>query len=89
MYVGAAHRPSPARRRTTRLADLVGESWLQGDQNGLFRKMHIAACERAGFEPRVGFQVDDYDAVQGLTGAGVAISGRPPTSTGRGARQAA
>jgi hypothetical protein len=51
--------------------------------------MHIAACERAGFEPRVGFQVDDYDAVQGLTGAGVAISGRPPTSTGRGARQAA
>jgi DNA-binding transcriptional LysR family regulator len=36
--------------------------------------MHVAACEAAGFEPRVGFQTDDYNVVQGLVAAGVAIS---------------
>lgn len=63
-----------ARRRTVRLADLAGESWIQGDVHGTCGKMHIAACEAAGFEPRVGFQSEDYNVVQGLVAAGVGIS---------------
>ena len=45
--------------------------------HGICGKMHIAACEAAGFEPRVGFQFDDYNVVQGLVAAGVAISLMP------------
>jgi DNA-binding transcriptional LysR family regulator len=74
MYVALPIDHPLARRKTLRLADLAGESWVQGDHNGLCGKMHIAACEAAGFMPRVGFQVDDYNVVQGLVAAGVAIS---------------
>jgi molybdate transport repressor ModE-like protein len=63
-----AHKP-----RLT-LADLAEERWIQGDPGGLCGAMHLAACELAGFEPHVAFQSDDYNVVQGLVAAGVAIS---------------
>jgi DNA-binding transcriptional LysR family regulator len=63
-----AHKP-----RLT-LAELAGERWIQGDPQGLCGAMHVAACELAGFEPHVAFQSDDYNVVQGLVAAGVAIS---------------
>ncbi len=74
MYVALAPDHPLAKRRTIQLADLAGEAWIQGDVHGACGKMHIAACESAGFEPRVGFQSDDYNVVQGLVAAGVAIS---------------
>jgi molybdate transport repressor ModE-like protein len=63
-----------AHRRTVRLEQLSEESWSQADCGGMCGRMHHAACEAAGFEPRVGFQSDDYNVVQGLVAAGVAIS---------------
>jgi DNA-binding transcriptional LysR family regulator len=63
-----------ARRARLRLPDLAGERWIQGDPGGLCGAMHVAACEHAGFEPHVAFQSDDYNVVQGLVAAGVAIS---------------
>src|SRR3989442_15089611 len=63
-----------AGKRTVRLEQLADEAWSQADCAGLCGKMHVAACEAAGFEPRVGFQSDDYNVVQGLVAAGVAIS---------------
>jgi DNA-binding transcriptional LysR family regulator len=56
------------------LDELAGERWIQGDPQGLCGAMHVAACELAGFEPHVAFQSDDYNVVQGLVAAGVAIS---------------
>src|SRR5437660_927236 len=47
---------------------------IAGDPQGLGGAMHLAACELAGFEPHVAFQSDDYNVVQGLVAAGVAIS---------------
>jgi DNA-binding transcriptional LysR family regulator len=74
MYL-ALHPDHPAaRKRNLKLADLSGEPWVQGDCNGLCGRMHIAVCQAAGFEPRVGFQSEDYNVVQGLVAAGVAIS---------------
>ena len=32
------------------------------------------ACMRAGFEPRIAFETDDYTAVQGFVAAGVGVS---------------
>ena len=36
--------------------------------------MHMTACRRAGFEPRIAFESDDYNVMQGLVAAGVAVS---------------
>jgi molybdate transport repressor ModE-like protein len=74
MYVALPLDHPLAHKRTIRLEQLSEESWSQADCNGLCGKMHVAACEAAGFEPRVGFQSDDYNVVQGLVAAGVAIS---------------
>src|SRR5437868_11910868 len=63
-----------AHRARLTLAELAGERWIQGDPQGLCGAMHLAACELAGFEPHVAFQSDDYNVVQGLVAAGVAIS---------------
>jgi DNA-binding transcriptional LysR family regulator len=63
-----------AHKHTIRLEELAEESWSQANCGGLCDRMHVAACEAAGFEPRVGFQTDDYNVVQGLVAAGVAIS---------------
>ena len=63
-----------ARKRTIKLEDLAGEAWIQGNCSGLCGEMHLAACKSAGFEPRVGFETEDYNVVQGLVAAGVAIS---------------
>ena len=74
MYVALPPGHPAAKKRNLRLADLSGESWVQGDCNGSCGAMHIAACEAAGFEPRVAFQTEDYNVVQGLVAAGVAVS---------------
>jgi DNA-binding transcriptional LysR family regulator len=63
-----------AQRPRLRLSELAEERWIQGDPRGLCGAMHVAACEAAGFEPHVTFQSDDYNVVQGLVAAGVAIS---------------
>jgi DNA-binding transcriptional LysR family regulator len=63
-----------ARRAQIRLEELATEAWAQGACEGLCGAMHLSACKAAGFEPRVGFRSDDYNVVQGLVAAGVAIS---------------
>jgi DNA-binding transcriptional LysR family regulator len=77
MYVALWPDHPLAGRRRLKLEQLAGELWSQADCQGLCGKMHVAACQAAGFEPRVGFQSDDYNVVQGLVAAGVAISLMP------------
>jgi DNA-binding transcriptional LysR family regulator len=74
MYIALPRNHPLAAKNTIRLKQLADESWIQGDCDGLCGHMHLAACESAGFEPRVGFQSEDYNVVQGLVAAGVAIS---------------
>jgi DNA-binding transcriptional LysR family regulator len=74
MYLALPPDHPCARRRRVRLEDLAEEAWVQGDCNGLCGQMHIAACQSVGFTPRVGFQTNDYNVVQGLVAAGVAVS---------------
>jgi len=63
-----------ADKRRLRLADLSGEAWVQGDMAEICGLMHLNACRKAGFEPRVAFESDDYNVIQGLVAAGVAVS---------------
>src|SRR5207244_11037058 len=57
-----------------RLKDMAEEPWINPTNlcscSGLVRN----ACIRAGFEPQVSFESDDYQAVQGLVAAGVGVA---------------
>lgn len=74
MYIALSADHPLAQRKRLRLEDLAGEPWVQGDPTGNCGIMHLRACEAAGFDPQVGFQSDDYNVVQGLVAAGVAVS---------------
>jgi DNA-binding transcriptional LysR family regulator len=55
------------------LADLSEEDWLCGEQPSSCRQHVIAACRAAGFEPRIAFESDDYQVLQGLIAAGLGV----------------
>jgi DNA-binding transcriptional LysR family regulator len=64
-----AHKPR------VRLGDVADETWIQeGDPRNACSRLQKAACRSAGFEPKVGFQSDDYNVVQGLVASGMGVS---------------
>jgi DNA-binding transcriptional LysR family regulator len=65
-----------ARRRTVALADLADEAWIQGTRRSSCQPFTRRACRAAGFEPKIAFDFDDYQAMQNLVagGAGVAMA---------------
>ena len=63
-----------ARKRAIRLADLAGEAWIGGPADCECNRLISRACLRAGFDPRIAFETDDYAAVQGFVAAGVGVS---------------
>jgi DNA-binding transcriptional LysR family regulator len=63
-----------ADKRTVRLADLREESWVQSSEASPCARHVVRSCLAAGFEPRVSFESDDYQTVQGLVAAGVGVA---------------
>ena len=65
-----------AGRRSVRLADLAEEQWIlgSGDMSCPDSAILLRACNAAGFEPRIAFQSDDYNAIQGFIATGMGIS---------------
>ncbi|MEA2311964.1 MAG: hypothetical protein QOE28_1932 [Solirubrobacteraceae bacterium] len=63
-----------AAKRNLRLADLEGEAWIGGPANCECNRLISGACSRAGYDPRIAFETDDYAAVQGFVAAGVGVS---------------
>jgi len=55
------------------LADLAEEDWLCGDKPSSCRAHVLSACRNAGFEPRISFESDDYQVLQGLVAAGLGV----------------
>jgi DNA-binding transcriptional LysR family regulator len=54
---------------------VADETWIQeGDPRNACSRLQKAACRSAGFEPKVGFQSDDYNVVQGLVASGMGVS---------------
>lgn len=68
----ATHRL--ARRRQVKLEDLREESWVQTSATSPCARHVVRSCHAAGFEPRVAFESDDYQTVQGLVAAGVGVA---------------
>jgi DNA-binding transcriptional LysR family regulator len=74
MYVVLAEDHPLAGKKSLKLQDFAGEAWVQGCPATSCGVMHLRACQAAGFDPRVAFESDDYNIVQGLVAAGVAVS---------------
>ena len=74
MYVllPAGHRA--ARKARLRLTDMAEDAWIMGATGACPDGMILErACQAAGFEPRVAFHSDDYNAIQGFVAAGVGV----------------
>jgi DNA-binding transcriptional LysR family regulator len=62
-----------ARRKQLRLDDLSEESWVQTSASSPCARHVVRSCHATGFEPKVAFESDDYQTVQGLVAAGVGV----------------
>lgn len=56
------------------LSTLSDEDWLCGDKPSACREHVIGACRLAGFEPRISFESDDYQVMQGMVAAGLGVA---------------
>jgi DNA-binding transcriptional LysR family regulator len=74
LYLALPRAHRLAGRRRLRLEDLRSEAWIQTSQASPCARHVVRCCHAAGFEPRVSFQSDDYQTVQGLVGAGVGVA---------------
>jgi DNA-binding transcriptional LysR family regulator len=63
-----------AERQRVRLEDLAEEPWIQPTSNCVCSVHTQVACAKAGFEPRVAYESDDFGVVQGLVAAGVGVA---------------
>jgi DNA-binding transcriptional LysR family regulator len=63
-----------ARRKRIGLEQLSEESWIQTSATTPCARHVVRSCHAAGFEPRVAFESDDYQTVQGLVAAGVGVA---------------
>jgi|SRR5271154_3064708 len=61
-------------RRTLRLEDLQDAAWVQTSSSSPCARQVVRSCHAAGFEPKVSFESDDYQTVQGLVAAGVGVA---------------
>jgi DNA-binding transcriptional LysR family regulator len=62
------------RRKEIALGQLGEESWIQTSAATPCARHVVRSCHAAGFEPRVAFESDDYQTVQGLVAAGVGVA---------------
>jgi DNA-binding transcriptional LysR family regulator len=74
LYLALPRGHRLAGRRRLRLEDLREEAWIQTSRESPCARHVVRCCHAAGFEPRVSFQSDDYQTVQGLVGAGVGVA---------------
>jgi DNA-binding transcriptional LysR family regulator len=63
-----------AGRRRIELAELALDSWVQGVRHGSTLDVLPAACQAAGFDPRIAFRTDDIMGVQGFVAAGLGVA---------------
>jgi DNA-binding transcriptional LysR family regulator len=80
MYIAMPRDHPAARKPRVRLENFADDVWIQNDTRGPCGRLHLAACVGAGFEPKIGYESDDYNVVQGLIAAGVGISLLPALS---------
>ncbi|MGH2955531.1 MAG: LysR family transcriptional regulator [Solirubrobacterales bacterium] len=63
-----------AASKTVEVGALADEDWLCGDRPSSCREHVHNVCRDAGFEPRISFESDDYQVLQGLVAAGLGVT---------------
>jgi DNA-binding transcriptional LysR family regulator len=66
-----------ARRASIALEELADETWIGGTPDGAYARIVLHSCQAAGFEPRVVFGSDDYNAVQAFVAVGLGVAMLP------------
>lgn len=74
MNVALPARHPLAAAQSLSLGDLGDEAWVQTSASSPCARHVVRSCLAAGFEPRVTFESDDYETVQGLVAAGVGVA---------------
>jgi DNA-binding transcriptional LysR family regulator len=74
MYLALGREHPLARRAKLKLEDLSEQAWVQTSQESPCARHVVRSCHAAGFEPKVSFESDDYQTVQGLVAAGVGVA---------------
>jgi DNA-binding transcriptional LysR family regulator len=74
MYLALPREHRLAGKRKLALQELRGEAWIQTSSSSPCARHVVRCCHAAGFEPRVTFESDDYQTVQGLVAAGVGVA---------------
>lgn len=80
LYVLLPREHPLAGRQSIALARLAGENWVVRVHRPPYEHAFTTMCRIAGFEPKVGFTTEDYQAVQGLVAAGIGVSLLPRLS---------
>ncbi|HVD16144.1 MAG TPA: LysR substrate-binding domain-containing protein [Actinomycetota bacterium] len=62
------------RRAPVALAELAGEHWIGGTPDSAYARIVLHSCRAAGFEPRITFGSDDYNAVQAFVAVGLGVA---------------
>lgn len=67
--------PAAAGGGSVKLSQLAGEQWMMGSGGDCpDTSLFWGACRKAGFEPSVPFNLDDYNAIQGFVAAGMGVA---------------
>jgi DNA-binding transcriptional LysR family regulator len=77
MYVLLPTGHPLAQRRRLKLSDLAEHAWIGGSMAATScpdGRILMRACQGAGFEPRISFSSDDYNAIQGFVAAGLGVA---------------
>src|SRR4051794_18907002 len=75
MYIMLPRDHPLAERSRIKLGDLADESWMIGTACSCpDTSIFLRACQVAGFEPHIAFNLDDYNAIQGFVAAGMGVS---------------
>src|SRR5579863_7766553 len=74
MLVALPAEHALADKRALTLGDLREDDWVQTSASSPCARHVVRSCLAAGFEPKVTFESDDYETVQGLVAAGVGVA---------------
>ena len=74
MYVALPRDHPLAKSKRVPLAKLADEAWLRGVGSSSCGEVIVQACRDAGFEPRIAFESDEYQVLEGYVAAGLGFT---------------
>jgi DNA-binding transcriptional LysR family regulator len=74
MHLALPREHPKAGAETVSLAEFAEEPWLCGVRPSSCGELIVKACREAGFEPRIAFESEEYQVLQGYVAAGLGVT---------------